>query len=182
MTPQTLVIYAVVASMHVIGVAMLLALYRLVRGPTVPDRILALDTLFVATIAQLMLFGIYVGTAVYFEAALIIAMLGFVGTVVLSKYVKLSEFFKRLHGPTKASTLGVGCVLLASVGYHALTGTDPQPRELLITAFLFITAPISAHLMAKAALSLHMAERPPMPGGEPASTPDAVADDGNTDG
>jgi multicomponent K+:H+ antiporter subunit F len=86
-TPQTLVIYAVVASMHVIGVAMLLALYRLVRGPTVPDRILALDTLFVATIAQLMLFGIYVGTAVYFEAALIIAMLGFVGTVVLSKYV-----------------------------------------------------------------------------------------------
>ena len=87
MTPQTLVMYAVVASMHVIGVAMLLALYRLVRGPTVPDRILALDTLFVATIAQLMLFGIYVGTAVYFEAALIIAMLGFVGTVVLSKYV-----------------------------------------------------------------------------------------------
>ena len=66
--------------------------------------------------------------------------------------VKLSEFFKRLHGPTKASTLGVGCVLIASVGYHALGGTDPQPRELLITAFLFITAPISAHLMAKAAL------------------------------
>ena len=88
--------------------------------------------------------------------------------------VKLSEFFKRLHGPTKASTLGVGCVLLASVGYHALTGTDPQPRELLITAFLFITAPISAHLMAKAALSLHMAERPPMPGGEPPRPIDAV--------
>lgn len=78
--------------------------------------------------------------------------------------LKLSDFFKRLHGPTKASTLGVGCVLLASVGYHAFAGTDPQPRELLITAFLFITAPISAHLMAKAALSLHMAECPPMPG------------------
>ena len=80
--------------------------------------------------------------------------------------VKLSDFFKRLHAPTKASTLGVGCVLLASLGYHALSGTDPQPRELLITAFLFITAPISAHLMAKAALSLHMAERPPQPGGD----------------
>ena len=78
--------------------------------------------------------------------------------------VKLSTFFKRLHAPTKASTLGVGCVLLASVGYHALTGSDPQPRELLITAFLFITAPVSAHMMAKAALSLHMAERPPQPG------------------
>ena len=58
--------------------------------------------------------------------------------------LKLSEFFKRLHGPTKASTLGVGCVLLASVGYHWFSDTDPQPRELLITAFLFITAPISA--------------------------------------
>lgn len=80
--------------------------------------------------------------------------------------VKLSDFFKRLHGPTKATTLGVGCVLLASVGYHTLVGDDPQPRELLITAFLFITAPISAHLMAKAALSLKMAERPPQPGGE----------------
>ncbi|GHC10186.1 Na+/H+ antiporter subunit G [Thermomonas carbonis] len=89
--------------------------------------------------------------------------------------LKLSDFFKRLHGPTKASTLGVGCVLIASVGYHAFAGTDPQPRELLITAFLFITAPISAHLMAKAALSLHMAEQPPMPGA--GSTPGTDGDD-----
>ena len=77
--------------------------------------------------------------------------------------VKLSEFFKRLHGPTKASTLGVGCVLACSVTYHIFLGEDPQPRELLITVFLFITAPISAHLMAKAALSLHMAEPPRQP-------------------
>ena len=91
--------------------------------------------------------------------------------------VKLSDFFKRLHAPTKASTLGVGCVLLASVGYHWFSDTDPQPRELLITAFLFITAPISAHLMAKAALSLHMAEQPPLPGA--ASAPGH--DDGDDD-
>jgi len=77
--------------------------------------------------------------------------------------VKLSDFFKRLHAPTKASTLGVGCVLLGSVGYHLFLGEDPQPRELLITAFLFITAPISAHMMAKAALSLMMEERPRVP-------------------
>ena len=95
--------------------------------------------------------------------------------------VRLSDFFKRLHAPTKASTLGVGCVLIASVGYHALGGTDPQPRELLITAFLFITAPISAHLMAKAALSLHMAERPPMPDGEPPQPIDAVDEDARPD-
>ncbi|GAB3509260.1 K+/H+ antiporter subunit F [Pseudoxanthomonas daejeonensis] len=87
MTPQSLVAFAIVGSMHVVGLAMLLALYRLLKGPSVPDRILALDTLFVAAIAQLVLFGMHLGTAVYFEAALVIAMLGFVGTVVMSKYV-----------------------------------------------------------------------------------------------
>ncbi|HRO26899.1 MAG TPA: monovalent cation/H(+) antiporter subunit G, partial [Luteimonas sp.] len=46
--------------------------------------------------------------------------------------VKLSEFFRRLHAPTKASTLGVGCILVASVGYHLFVDSDPQPRELLI--------------------------------------------------
>ncbi|HSM11123.1 MAG TPA: K+/H+ antiporter subunit F [Lysobacter sp.] len=66
---------------------MLLSLWRLLRGPSVPDRILALDTLYVNTIAALMLFGMYLRSAVYFEAALTIAMLGFVGTVMLSKYV-----------------------------------------------------------------------------------------------
>ncbi len=65
---------------------------------------------------------------------------------------RLPDFFTRLHGPTKASTLGVGCVLLVSVGYHLFTGTDPQPRELLITLFLFITAPVSAHILSKAAM------------------------------
>ena len=87
MTPQGLVAMAVVVSMHVVGIAMLLALFRLLRGPSVPDRILALDTLFVAAIAQLVLYGMHLGSAIYFEAALVIAMLGFVGTVVLSKYV-----------------------------------------------------------------------------------------------
>ena len=76
-----------VVCMHVVGIAMLLGLWRLLRGPTVPDRILALDTLSVTAIAELMLFGMYLGTAIYFEAALIIAMLGFCSTVVLSKYV-----------------------------------------------------------------------------------------------
>ena len=79
--------FAIVGSMHVVGLAMLMALWRLLRGPTVPDRILALDTLSVTAIAQLMLFGMYLDSPVYFEAALIIAMLGFGSTVVLSKYV-----------------------------------------------------------------------------------------------
>jgi len=78
--------------------------------------------------------------------------------------VKLSDFFKRLHGPTKASTLGVGCILIASIGYHAFLGDGLGLREILITAFLFITAPISAHLMARAALKLEPAQRPAQPG------------------
>lgn len=69
------------------GVALLLSAYRLLRGPSVPDRILALDTLYVNTMALLILLGIRFGTALYFEAALVIAMLGFVGTVALSKFL-----------------------------------------------------------------------------------------------
>ncbi len=78
---------AIVASMYVVGIAMLLSLWRLVRGPGVPDRILALDTLSINAIALLILDGMYLGSEIYFEAALIIAMLGFVTTVVLCKYV-----------------------------------------------------------------------------------------------
>ena len=78
---------AIGIAMYVVGIAMLLALWRLLRGPTVPDRILALDTLNVTAIAELMLLGMHLKSAIYFEAALVIAMLGFVSTVVLSKYV-----------------------------------------------------------------------------------------------
>lgn len=68
--------------------------------------------------------------------------------------VKLSSFFHRVHGPTKASTMGVGCILLASVLHHWTIGNGLHPREVLITVFLFLTAPVSAHLMSLAALSL----------------------------
>jgi len=78
---------AIVVSLTVVGAAMLLSLWRLLRGPTAPDRILALDTLYVNAVAQLILFGMYLDVELYFEVALIIAMLGFFGTVVLSKYV-----------------------------------------------------------------------------------------------
>ena len=91
-----------------------------------------------------------------------------VGSVGL---VKLSDFFKRLHAPTKATTMGVGCVLLASMIYHPLMNGEIRPRELLISLFLFITAPISAHMMAKATLSLRSNRRPQCPG-DPVPDPD----------
>ena len=73
--------------------------------------------------------------------------------------VKLSSFFHRVHGPTKSSTLGVGCILVASILHRSIHGTGLHPREILISVFLFLTAPVAAHLMSRAALSL-MDNRP----------------------
>lgn len=67
---------------------------------------------------------------------------------------KLPDFYMRLHGPTKASTLGVGAVLVASAIYFSFKTGDISLHEVLVTLFLFITAPVSAHLMAKAALHI----------------------------
>jgi multicomponent K+:H+ antiporter subunit G len=94
-------------------------------------------------------------------AALALAGAGFtlIGSFAL---VRLSDFAKRLHGPTKATTLGVGCVLIASMLWFGLAGR-PSLHELLITAFLFFTAPVSAHLLIKAAMKLDPSLRPPPP-------------------
>jgi len=67
--------------------AMLLSAWRLLVGPGLPDRILALDTLTVNALALLVLLGIWLDSQLYFEVALLIALLGFVSTVVLSKFV-----------------------------------------------------------------------------------------------
>ena len=66
--------------------------------------------------------------------------------------VKLPDFFMRLHGPTKATTLGVGAMLVASMLYYFAYHDAVRLNELLIIIFLFMTAPVSAHLMSKAAL------------------------------
>jgi multicomponent K+:H+ antiporter subunit G len=78
---------------------------------------------------------------------------------------KLSDFIKRLHGPTKATTLGVGCVLIASALYFTVRLGGASLHEFLITLFLFLTAPVSAHLLIKAAMTLDPGLRPPPPGG-----------------
>lgn len=73
--------------MAIVVLAMALNTWRLMKGPALVDRILALDTLYINTIALLVLLGMQRATAMYFEAALLIALLGFVGTVVLSKFL-----------------------------------------------------------------------------------------------
>ncbi|GAP74962.1 MULTISPECIES: K+/H+ antiporter subunit F [Pseudoalteromonas] len=70
-----------------IGVSLVLNLWRLIVGPSIPDRILALDTMYINTIALIILYGIGMQTQIYFEAALLIAMLGFVSTVAVCKYL-----------------------------------------------------------------------------------------------
>jgi multicomponent K+:H+ antiporter subunit F len=69
------------------GIALLINLWRIVRGPGAADRILALDTMVINAIALLILYGIREGTAVYFEASLLIAMVGFVSTVAYCRFL-----------------------------------------------------------------------------------------------
>ncbi len=78
---------ALILGFALVSAALVLSLVRLIKGPDLADRILALDTLYINVIALLILFGIYLSSSLYFEAALLIAVMGFVSTVALSKYL-----------------------------------------------------------------------------------------------
>lgn len=65
---------------------------------------------------------------------------------------RMPDFFTRLHGPTKATTLGIGGLILASMLFFGYERGALSLHELLITVFLFITAPVSAHMLARAAI------------------------------
>ena len=84
------------------------------------------------------------------------ASFALVGSIGLAR---LPEFFMRLHGPTKATTLGVGAMMLGSALHFGARGDGLSLRELLLSAFLLVTAPVSAHLLAKAALHLKIPTR-----------------------
>jgi multicomponent K+:H+ antiporter subunit G len=81
-----------------------------------------------------------------------------VGTIGL---VRLRDFAMRLHGPTKVSTLGIGLLLIASIIIMPFGGGRLGVHELMITLFLFMTAPIAAHLLIRAALRTQPDLRPP---------------------
>ena len=82
---------ALAIAFALVAAAFVLSVVRLLRGPHAPDRILALDTLYINAIALLVLFGIRLASPLYFEAALLIALMGFVGTVALAKYVQRGD-------------------------------------------------------------------------------------------
>ena len=97
------------------------------------------------------------------------AIFTFIGSLGLAR---LQDFYTRLHGPTKATTLGVGCLLIASALYFSVREEGISLHEILVTLFLFITAPVSAHLLAKAALHLKLKSLAP----PPAQSSDAPSD------
>jgi multicomponent K+:H+ antiporter subunit F len=76
------------------ALALLLNAWRLLRGPAMPDRILALDTLYVNSLALLILIGIRQDSTAYFEAALLISLLGFVSTVVLARFLARGDILR----------------------------------------------------------------------------------------
>ena len=88
---SVILLWAVTLAQVALAGAMVLALYRIVRGPRAQDRVLGLDTLYVNSMLQLLVFGIRTGSTLYFEASLVIAALGFVATVALAKFLMRGE-------------------------------------------------------------------------------------------
>lgn len=87
----TILAWSVFLAQALLALAMGCAAWRVMWGPRAQDRVLALDTLYVNATMLLLVFGIRTGSVVYFEAALIIALLGFVATAALSKFLMRGE-------------------------------------------------------------------------------------------
>ena len=96
------------------------------------------------------------------------AFFGLMGSVGL---VRLPDFFCRLHAPTKASTLGVGAILLAALLLPVAYGGFPGLVELLLTLFIFISAPVSANMLSLASLRLSGRDPEPLAGGSGEASP-----------
>jgi multicomponent K+:H+ antiporter subunit F len=91
MSAHTLLIWSITVAQILLVLAAACAVFRLLQGPRAQDRVLGLDTLYVNSMLLLVVFGISSGSTVYFEAALVIALLGFVGTVALAKFLLRGE-------------------------------------------------------------------------------------------
>lgn len=87
----TILFWSISIAQVILGAAMLITLCRLVVGPRAQDRVLSLDALYVVAMLLLVTFGMRASTVVYFEVALLIGLLGFVGTVALAKFLMRGE-------------------------------------------------------------------------------------------
>ena len=87
----TLLFWSLLAAQVMLGLALACCAWRLLRGPRAQDRVLALDTMYVTAAILLLVFGIRTGSELYFEASLAIALVGFVATAALSKFLMRGE-------------------------------------------------------------------------------------------
>ncbi|WEK52018.1 MAG: K+/H+ antiporter subunit F [Candidatus Kaistia colombiensis] len=87
----TILLWSVTLSQWMLVAAMGCAAFRVVRGPRAQDRVLGLDALYVAAMLLILTFGIRTGSTIYFEAALVIALLAFVSTAALAKFLMRGE-------------------------------------------------------------------------------------------
>ncbi|OLP57352.1 K+/H+ antiporter subunit F [Rhizobium rhizosphaerae] len=88
---ELLIIWCMLLAQLMLGVAMACTLYRIIFGPRAQDRVLGLDALYVCAMLLLLTFGIRTANVIYFEAALIIAVLGFVSTIAFAKFMMRGE-------------------------------------------------------------------------------------------
>jgi multicomponent K+:H+ antiporter subunit G len=102
----------------------------------------------------------WIGEAAVTALILIGAFFLLVGSFGLAK---LPDMMRRLHGPSKSTTLGIGSLLIASMLYFALAAGQISFHELLITIFLFLTAPVTAHMLAKAHILRSQGDRRRLP-------------------
>jgi multicomponent K+:H+ antiporter subunit F len=90
----TILSWSLLTAQILLGLAMVIAAFRIVRGPRAQDRIVSLDALYVNAMLLLLVFGIRTQSTLYFEAALVISLLGFIATLALAKFVMRGEIIE----------------------------------------------------------------------------------------
>lgn len=90
----TILSWSLLAALVLLGLAMVVAAFRMMRGPRAQDRIVAFDAFYVNAMLLLLVFGMRTGSTLYFEAALVIALLGFVATLALAKFLMRGEIIE----------------------------------------------------------------------------------------
>ena len=90
----TILSWSLLVALVLLGAAMVIAAIRMLRGPRAQDRIMAFDAFYVNAMLLLLVFGMRTGSTLYFEAALVIALLGFVATLALAKFLMRGEIIE----------------------------------------------------------------------------------------
>ena len=189
MAAALLLDWALNAALGLLSLALLMTVVRVIIGPTLPDRVMALDMLVAIAIGFIAVLGIRTGQALYADIAIALGLVGFLATVAFARFIlqrrsieedsamidalqnyvaavlvligslfaltasigllRLPDFYTSMHAASKAGTLG-SCVMLIALAVYA-DDLAVTLRALGGVVFFLLTAPVSAHLLAKAA-------------------------------